>query len=76
MTLFSKARNLGLLGLDHVAIDASKIDAYEPLIQKMMDDYDETIRSKHNMMDAGYDVPRIYESIHSDYKAQAVISLN
>ncbi len=138
--MLSKARNLGLLGLDNVAIDASKIDAYEhsvpkkkilennpehphwggkldtngnfikwygwkmhalvdtksglpisyiitpanisdmdvaqPLIQKMMDDYDETIQPKHYMMDAGYDIPRIYESIHSDYNAQAIISLN
>lgn len=54
----------------------SDMDIAQPLIQKMMDDCDETIRPKHYMMDAGYDVPRIYESIRSDYNAQAVISLN
>lgn len=54
----------------------SDMDIAQPLIQKMMDVYDGTIQPQHYLMDALYDLPRIYESIHSDYKSQTVISFN
>lgn len=52
------------------------MDVAEPLIQKMMDDYNEEIRPKYYMMDAGYDKPELYAAIYAKFHGQAVIPIN
>lgn len=52
------------------------MDIAKPLIQKMMDDYDEEIHPKYYMMDAGYDKPDLYAAIHSTFHGQAIIPIN
>ena len=52
------------------------MDVAESLIQKMMDDYNEEIRPKYYMMDAGYDKPELYAAIYAKFHGQAVIPIN
>lgn len=52
------------------------MDVAEPLIQKMMDDYENGFKPKYYMMDAGYDKPDLYSSIHMKFHSQAIVPLN
>lgn len=52
------------------------IDMAEPLIQKMIDEYNEEIHPKYYMMDAGYDKPELYGSIYTKFHGQAIIPIN
>lgn len=52
------------------------MDVAESLIQKMMDDYDEEIHPKYYMMDAGYDKPELYATVHTKFQGQAIIPIN
>ncbi len=52
------------------------VDMAEPLIQKMMEDYDGLFVPKYYIMDAGYDKPDLYSNIYTTYHAQAIIPIN
>ncbi|NMA74352.1 MAG: transposase [Bacteroidales bacterium] len=52
------------------------VDMAEPLIKKLMEDYDNSFAPKYYIMDAGYDKPDLYRSIHATYHAQAIIPIN
>lgn len=52
------------------------MDMAEPLIQKLMEDYEEEIHPKYYVMDAGYDKPQLYASIHANFHGQAIIPIN
>lgn len=52
------------------------MDVAEELIQKMMDDYENRLTPKYYMMDAGYDKPDLYASIHTKFHGQAIIPIN
>ena len=56
--------------------NVADMDAAEPLIQKMMDDYDKGFEPKYYMMDAGYDKPSLYANIHIKFHGQAIVPLN
>ncbi len=48
--------------------NTADMDIAEPLIQKMMDDYENGLKPKYYMMDAGYDKPDLYASVHQKFK--------
>ena len=52
------------------------MDVAEPLIQKMMDDYENVFEPKHYMMDAGYGKPDLYSKIHQKFHGQAIVSIS
>lgn len=52
------------------------IDMAEPLINKLMEDYDKAFTPKYYIMDAGYDKPELYSTIHLNHHAQAIIPIN
>lgn len=52
------------------------IDMAEPLIHKLMENYDKTFTPKYYIMDAGYDKPDLYRTIYEKYQAQAIIPIN
>lgn len=52
------------------------IDMAEPLIQKLMEDYEKAFTPKYYIMDASYDKPDLYHSICTTYDAQAIIPIN
>jgi len=52
------------------------IDMAEPLINKLMEDYDKEFTPKYYIMDAGYDKPELYSTIHLTHHAQAIIPIN
>lgn len=52
------------------------MDAAEPLIQKMMDDYENGFEPKYYMMDAGYDKPELYANIYQKFQGQAIVPIN
>lgn len=52
------------------------MDVAKPLIRKMMDDYANGFKPKYYMMDAGYDKPDLYSSVHLEFHGQAIIPIN
>ena len=52
------------------------MDAAEPLIQKMMGDYENGFKPKYYMMDAGYDKPELYANIYQNFQGQAIVPIN
>lgn len=52
------------------------VDMAEPLIKKLMEDYDNSITPKYYIMDAGYDKPDLYRTVYKTYHAQAIIPIN
>ena len=56
--------------------NVADMDAAEPLIQKMMDDYENSFEPKYYMMDAGYDKPNLYSKIHQKFHGQAIVPIN
>ena len=52
------------------------MDIAEQLIHKMMDDYENGLKPKYYMMDAGYDKPDLYSAVYSKFHGQAIIPIN